>query len=41
MVDSPLSGKQMFTVKELTLGEPEATLFLVPDDYKIVDHRDE
>jgi hypothetical protein len=41
MVDSPLSGKQMFTAKDLTLGEPEATLFLVPDDYKVVDHRDE
>ena len=40
-VDSPFSGKQVFTVKELTLGEPEATLFLVPDDYKVVDHRSE
>jgi len=38
-VDSPFSGKQVFTVKDLTLGEPEATLFLVPDDYKVVDHR--
>jgi len=40
-VDAPLTGKQVFTVKEISLGEPEATWFLVPDDYKVVDHREE
>jgi hypothetical protein len=40
-VDTPESGHQVFTVKELTQGEPEPALFLVPDDYKVVDHREE
>ncbi|HSZ15914.1 MAG TPA: hypothetical protein VK764_02360 [Terracidiphilus sp.] len=40
-VDAPLTGKQVFTVKEISLGEPEATWFLPPDDYKVVDHREE
>lgn len=40
-VDTPESGHQVFTVKDLTQGEPEPILFLVPDDYKVVDHREE
>ena len=40
-VETPEAGKQVFTVKELTLGEPDATFFIVPDDYKAVDHRQE
>jgi hypothetical protein len=40
-VDSPQSGKQVFTVKDLSTSEPEPSLFLVPDDYKVVEHRQE
>jgi hypothetical protein len=38
MVDNPQSGKQVFTVKELSTSEPEGIFFKVPGDYKIVDH---
>ncbi len=38
IVDSPLSGKQVFTAKELTTSEPAPSLFEVPADYKIADH---
>lgn len=41
IVDSPQSGKQIFTVKDLATSEPEPTLFNVPDDYRVVDRRDE
>jgi hypothetical protein len=37
VVDSPNSGKQTFTVKELTTSEPDGGFFKVPGDYKIVD----
>jgi hypothetical protein len=36
IVDEPQTGKQVFTVKELTTSEPEAKFFEVPADYKIV-----
>ena len=39
-VETPQTGLQVFTVKDLTLGEPEATWFVVPEEYKVVDHRD-
>ena len=38
IVDSPLSGRQVFTAKELTTSEPDPSLFEVPADYKIADH---
>jgi len=38
IVDSPLSGKQIFTAKELTTSEPDPSLFEVPAGYKIADH---
>ncbi len=41
IVDAPQSGKQVFITKDLTTSEPEPNLFLVPDEYKIVDKRDE
>ena len=41
IVDEPQSGKQVFTVKELSTSEPELTYFEVPEGYKIVDHRHE
>jgi hypothetical protein len=41
IVDTPESGKQVFTVKNLSTSEPEENLFAVPGDYKIVDHRGE
>ena len=41
MVDDPQSGKQVFTVKDLSTSEPELSLFEVPEGYRVVDHRDE
>ena len=41
IVDAPHSGKQVFLAKDLTISEPEPSLFVVPDEYKIVDKRDE
>ena len=41
IVDSPLSGKQVFTVEDLTISEPEPGYFQVPTDYKVVDRRNE
>ena len=41
IVDAPQSGKQVFTAKDLTTVEPEPSLFVVPDEYKIIDKRDE
>jgi hypothetical protein len=38
-LDSPQSGKQTFTVIELTTSEPEPQYFTVPEGYKIVDER--
>jgi hypothetical protein len=40
-VDSPQSGRQAFTIKDLSTSEPEASFFVVPDDYKIKDRRNE
>lgn len=39
LVDNPQSGKQIFSVKELSTSEPDPKLFDVPDGYRIVDHR--
>jgi len=41
IVDEPQTGKQVFTVKELTTSEPEASFFEVPADYKIVNRLQE
>lgn len=41
MVDEPQSGKQVFTVKDLTTSEPDLSYFLVPAGYTVVDHRSE
>ena len=41
MVDNPQTGKQVFTVKDLSTTEPEAALFQVPSGYKVVDHRED
>jgi len=38
-LDSPQSGKQTFTVTEITTSEPEPQYFTVPAGYKIVDQR--
>jgi hypothetical protein len=40
-VDNPISGKQVFTVKDLSISEPDPNYFQVPADYKVVDRRDE
>ena len=40
-VDDPQSGKQLFTVKDLSTSEPESSFFEVPGEYKIVDRRNE
>jgi hypothetical protein len=41
IVDNPQSGRQVFTVKELTTSEPDPAIFEVPGDYRIVDRRKE
>ena len=41
IVDEPQSGKQVFTVKDLSTAEPEPTYFEVPAGYTVVDHRHE
>ncbi len=38
-IDNPQSGKQDFTVRELTTSEPDPKLFDLPEDYKVVDGR--
>jgi hypothetical protein len=40
-VDDPQSGKQVFTVKDLSTSEPEPSFFEVPAEYKISDHMNE
>jgi hypothetical protein len=39
IVDSPQTGKQVFTVRELSTSEPEPSYFEVPAGYKVVDRR--
>ena len=39
IVDDPQSGKQVFTVKDLSTSEPDIGYFEVPEGYKVVDHR--
>jgi hypothetical protein len=41
IVDNPQTGKQVFTVKELTTSEPDPSLFEVPADYRVVDNRED
>lgn len=38
-VDSPTSGKQVFTATTLTTSEPDPKFFEIPEGYKIIDHR--
>jgi hypothetical protein len=40
-VDEPQSGKQIFTVKELSTSEPDLSYFEIPAGYTVVDHRNE
>lgn len=35
----PSFGMQLFTITEITLSEPNAELFELPKDFKVVDHR--
>ncbi len=39
IVDNPQTGKQVFTVKELSTSEPEPSYFEVPEGYRVVDRR--
>lgn len=39
IVDSPQFGKQVFRAKDVSTTPPEPGLFVVPDDYNVVDHR--
>ena len=39
IVDNPQTGKQVFTVKDLTTSEPDPSLFRVPAGYRVVDKR--
>lgn len=38
IVDTPQSGKQVFTAKDLTTSEPDPSLFNLPAGYTIIDH---
>jgi hypothetical protein len=38
VVDNPQSGKQVFTVKELSMSEPDPAFFKVPAGYRVVNH---
>jgi hypothetical protein len=38
IVDTPQSGEQIFTVKELTTSEPDPEYFRIPKDYRVVNH---
>jgi hypothetical protein len=38
-VNNPQTGRQVFTVKDLTTSEPEASVFEVPEGYRVVDKR--
>jgi hypothetical protein len=40
-LDSPQTGKQVFTAKDVSMTEPEPTWFEIPAGYKVVDHRTE
>lgn len=40
-VDTPDTGKQFFTVKNLTTSEPEPSFFAIPEGYSVVDHRND
>lgn len=41
VLDSPQTGKQSFTVTELSTSEPDLQYFAVPAGYKILDRREE
>jgi hypothetical protein len=41
IVDSPQSGKQVFTAKDVSISEPDLSFFAIPAGYKVVDHRNE
>ena len=41
IVDEAQSGRQVFTVKELSTSEPDPSYFLVPAGYTVADHRKE
>lgn len=39
-LDSPQTGKQVFTVTEITTDEPDPQFFSIPDGYTVVDTRE-
>jgi len=41
IVDDPQSGKQVFTAKQISTAEPDASFFEPPADYKIVNRMNE
>jgi hypothetical protein len=40
-VDEPMTGKQVFTAKDISTAEPDPSFFEVPSDYKVVDRLNE
>ena len=38
-LNNPQSGRQTFTVTEISTSDPDPAFFQVPSGYKIVDHR--
>jgi hypothetical protein len=41
IVDTPETGKQIFTAKEISTSEPDPAFFEIPAEYKVVDRRNE
>ena len=41
IVETPQTGKQVFTTKELSTSEPDASFFATPEGYKVVDRTKE
>ena len=39
MLDNPQSGRQIFTVTEISTTDPDPAYFQIPAGYKVVDHR--
>ena len=39
LLDTPETGRQVFTVKEITTSEPEASFFELPAGYQVTDRR--
>ncbi len=39
ILDTPETGRQVFTAKEVSMSEPEPSYFAIPEGFKVVDQR--